>query len=223
MNVYIKDSNQPAEACVIWLHGLGADGRDMMGAAEQLPLSASIRHVFLDAPMRPVTLNNGIAMRAWYDILSLDNQTSEDRAGILASAERIQETIMAQNVQGMQTQRIFLAGFSQGGALALYTALQSGLPLAGVISLSSYLPLAHECVVHSAPRLPIFLAMGQYDQIVAPAWTRKTYQWLRDHEMQQIAWHEYPMEHTICMQELRDLGAWINQRMMTLSKNEASI
>lgn len=219
MNVHIKDSQQPAQACVIWMHGLGADAQDMMGVAEQLPLSVPVRHVFLDAPIRPVTLNNRMPMRAWYDIVGFKLSDREDKEGILESEGIIRQAIEQQLAQGMQSQQIFLAGFSQGGAMALYAGLRTDAPLAGIIALSSYLPLAAEC---SKPRhlmTPIFMAMGQFDPIVIPAWSKQTHAWLMACGLQKMAWHEYPMEHSICNQEIRDLSQWLSQTVVSFNNS----
>jgi phospholipase/carboxylesterase len=142
LTTYIKESHQPAQACVIWLHGLGADAANMMGVADAFPESfLPIRHVFVDAPLRPVTLNNHMTMRAWYDITGLTLEDREDKEGILQSEQMILEIIAEQVSKGIALNQIYLAGFSQGGAIALFIAMRTRLQLAGVLALSSYLPL----------------------------------------------------------------------------------
>lgn len=216
LKVYLKESTQAAQACVIWMHGLGADAHDMMGLADQLVLAVPVRHVFIDAPVRPVTLNNGMPMRAWYDILGTSLLDRQDLDGILQSEKIIKDVIADQLAAGFTSQQIFLAGFSQGGAMALFAGLRAAQPLGGIISLSAYLPLASEC--KSAHKIPIFLACGMYDTLVLPLWTKHCIEWLHAHDIRQIDTHEYPMEHAICMQEINDLAEWLNARVVALTQ-----
>lgn len=214
MNVTIKDPQQQAQACVIWMHGLGANGNDMAGVANQLNLSIPVRHVFIDAPVRPVTMNNHMPMRAWYDIVGLKLTDREDRDGLMRSESMIRQIIEDQITEGFKSNQIFLAGFSQGGAMALFTGLRSLTPLGGIVTLSAYLPLSSECeceVVNSST--PIFIAGGRFDPIVLPAWTKQSLDWVQSRGFQHIAWHEYPMEHSICVEEIRDLASWFTSRM----------
>jgi phospholipase/carboxylesterase len=213
LNVYIKDPHQQAKACVIWMHGLGADAQDMAHLAEQLPLTVDIRHVFVDAPIRPVTMNNRMPMRAWYDILGLKISDREDREGVKASECLIREIIDQQVADGFETKKIFLAGFSQGGAMALYTGLHTTTPLAGVIALSSYLPLATECNIVLDQLTPLFIAGGSHDPVVRINWTKECADNLRLKGFDKIAWHEYPMDHSICMEEINDLSRWLNKQV----------
>jgi phospholipase/carboxylesterase len=213
LNVYINKPQQKPQACVIWMHGLGADGQDMRNLAEQLPLSVAVKHVFLDAPVRAVTINNAMPMRAWYYITGLTLTDREDKVGILQSDAIIQNVIAQQISEDFSSRQIFLAGFSQGGAMALFSGLRSKQSLAGVITLSGYLPLAIECNINMDLQAPIFMACGSYDSIVLPTWTRQSYNWLRSHDVQHIAWHEYPMDHTICAAEARDLTIWLNNQV----------
>lgn len=210
LNVYIKEPQQQAQACVIWMHGLGADASDMSGLAGQLMLNdVAIRHVFLDAPIRPVTLNSGMQMRAWYDIIGLQLTDREDREGIIKSQTHILKIVDSQVAQGFSSNQIFLAGFSQGGAMALYTALQMFTPLAGVISLSAYLPLAAECKLELPKNTPMFLAYGRYDPLVLPVWSKQTVDWLVTSGYCNLTAHDYPMEHAICAEEIKDLSSWL--------------
>ncbi|WED44688.1 alpha/beta hydrolase [Legionella cardiaca] len=208
----MKEPQQQAQACVIWMHGLGADASDMSGLAGQLKLGgASVRHVFLDAPVRSVTINNGMSMRAWYDIFDLKFTNREDRQGILDSEEKILKVIHTQIEQGMPSEKIFLAGFSQGGAMALHTALNIKFPLAGVIALSAYLPLALECKPVQPTSTPMFLGFGIYDPLVLPAWSKLTIDWLAEKGYHNLTQQDYPMEHAICVEEINDLSTWFTK------------
>lgn len=213
MSVYVKDPKGQAQACVIWMHGLGADSSDMMGVAEQLTSAVSLRHVFINAPMRPVTLNNGMVMPAWYDILGMKLTDREDKVGIEDSEALIRHTMKEQEQAGFTSDKIFLAGFSQGGAMALHTALHTKGRLAGVIALSAYLPLAN----HTKPILDknthFFIGSGLYDPIVLPAWTKQSQEWLTKADYKNITTHTYPMEHSICYEEVKDISSWLTQHM----------
>jgi len=211
--VYVKEPNQPAQACVIWMHGLGSDAQNMMGVADVMPSTVPLRHVFVDAPVRPVTLNNHMPMRAWYNIVGLKLMDREDREGILQSEKMILDVITGQLAEGFTSKQIYLAGFSQGGAMALFIGLRSIAPLGGVIALSSYLPLISECEQALIPSTPIFMAMGEQDPIVLPSWTRQSYDWLLSQQFKHISWKQYPMEHIICIEEIRDLSHWLGEQV----------
>ncbi len=213
MKAYRNEAQQKKAACMIWMHGLGASGRDMFGLAEQLTLAEPVHHVFLDAPIRPVTLNNRMQMRAWYDIVGMQLTDREDQAGIGQSETIIQNAIQQQIEDGFAAHQIFLAGFSQGGAMALYTGLQTTLRLGGIVSLSAYLPLAASCEPKLAKDTPIFVAAGRFDPIVLPAWTQQSFQWLTSQQFSNVVWHDYAMEHFVCLEELRDLSSWLNAHM----------
>ncbi len=215
MDIYVKEPEQPAHACVIWMHGLGADSDNMMSLANQLRLTQPVRHVFLDAPVRPVTLNNHMPMRAWYDISGVTLNDREDRTGIAASEQQIHQVIEGQIADGFLARQIYLAGFSQGGAMALYTGLRRSDALGGIVALSAYLPLLSECEALKRKDLPIFMAVGEYDPIVIPVWTKAVYHWLVSHACDNVALHEYPMEHSVCAAEIRDLGQWFSQTIET--------
>ena len=222
LNIHIKESQQQAQACVIWMHGLGADAQDMMNLATQLPLTVAIRHVFLDAPMRPVTLNNNMLMRAWYDILGMKLTDREDSQGIKQSEESIRQVIDSQIAAGFASEQIFLAGFSQGGAMALYTGLHTSMSLAGVVALSAYLPLASACNIVLNHKTPMFVAGGMYDPLVLPAWTKQCVDYLRHHGFQDIVAREYPMEHNICAEEIRDLAHWLSMHVTSMTPCEGA-
>lgn len=211
MSIHIKDPMQKAQGCVIWMHGLGADAADMMGVANELRSSPPLRHVFLDAPVRPVTLNNRMPMRAWYDILGMELTDREDREGILQSRATIADVIKTQQAEGFTSDTIFLAGFSQGAAMALFTGLSSPNPLAGIIALSGYLPLAAETQLSLFEKMPIFVGSGDYDPIVLPTWTGLSVDHLHARGFEDVSWHRYPMEHSICFEEIRDLEQWVNR------------
>lgn len=211
LNNYLKDPEQPALGCVIWLHGLGADASDMAGLAEQSSMAElPLRHVFMNAPIRPVTINGGMPMPAWYDILGMTLMDREDRTGITQSQTQINAVINEQISAGFEPEKIILAGFSQGGAMALYTSLSWNKPLGGVIALSAYLPLALELQPVLSKQTPVFIGSGSFDPIVQPAWTRQSVQWLQAKGFEQLSIKEYPMEHTICPNEIRDVTNWLN-------------
>ncbi|MDF1645882.1 MAG: carboxylesterase [Legionellaceae bacterium] len=213
MNTVVVESNQKAEACMIWMHGLGASADDMAGLAKQLPLNVPVRHVALNAPIRPVTLNQGMPMPAWYDITGVSLTDREDKVGIVASEQKILQIIEAQIADGFAPQNIFLAGFSQGGAMALLTALRTDIALGGVISLSAYLPLASECHAKLPKKTPIFIGSGQFDPMVLPAWTAKSVTWLREAGFHALTVREYPMEHSVCIEEVQEIAVWFKEQM----------
>lgn len=206
------------QACIIWLHGLGADAENMMSVAEALPpTDIAFRHVFMDAPIRPVTLNNHMPMRAWYDVTGLKLTDREDRNGILHSEKMVQDVISSQIAEGLSANQIFIAGFSQGGALALFVGLRTTLRLGGVISLSAYLPLVSECNQTPIKSLPTFIAMGEHDPIVLPSWTRQSYDWLVDNQYENVTWKQYPMQHTICIEEIKDISCWLKKQVSLIT------
>ena len=200
-------------ASVIVLHGLGADGSDFVPVAEALDLSAvgAVRFVFPHAPVRPVTINGGYRMRAWYDILGADLQRREDEAGLRESARAIAALIDRERERGIAAHRIVLAGFSQGCAMTLLTGLRYPERLAGLAGMSGYLPLADRTAAERSEAnraVPIFLAHGSEDEIVAPARGRASRDALAalGHA---VEWHEYPMEHSVCPDEIGALNQWL--------------
>src|SRR5262245_7717470 len=196
---------------VLWLHGLGADGHDFEPIVPELKLRLPVRFVFPHAPVRPVTINGGMQMRAWYDILGFDRRGKEDAAGIRASAAAVTELIDREIERGMSSDRIVLAGFSQGGAIALHTALRSPSPLAGVLALSTYLPLAaaleNERSAANA-HIPVFMAHGTEDPVLPFALAESSRRALEALGYA-VDWHAYPMAHSVCMQEVSAIGAWL--------------
>ena len=214
----MKNPQGPAQACVIWMHGLGADASDMEGLAEQLTVKdVALRHVFIDAPMRPVTLNGGMVMRAWYDILGMRLTDREDRDGIFQSTQLIHAVIEEQIKAGFHPTQIFLAGFSQGGAMALFAGLRFPKPLAGVVALSAYLPLFLEPGWTLEGNTPIFMAVGRHDPLVLPDWTKQSVEHLKALGYSNITCHDYPMEHSVCMDELKDLARWLSTQIEALT------
>ncbi len=224
MNNIVIEPREKAQACIIWMHGLGAGADDMAGLAKQLPLSTPVRHVSLNAPIRPVTLNQGMPMPAWYDITGVTLTDREDKAGILASEAAILKAIDAQIAEGLAPEQIFLAGFSQGGAMALFTALRSNLTLGGALILSAYLPLATEC---EQPKLdkktPMFIASGRLDPIVLPTWTNQTVDWLRNQGFEALTVRNYQMEHSVCIEEVQEMTAWLTTQLKTHTPVEGGV
>jgi len=203
---------------VIWLHGLGADGSDFVPVVPELGLAGApgIRFIFPHAPAIPVTCNGGYVMPAWYDIISLEPTSRRiDEAGIVQSRTAIRRLIAREIRRGMPCERIFLAGFSQGGAVAYTTALTHPEPLAGLIALSTYLPSA-ELVEREATdanrAIPIFAAHGSHDDVVSPELGRRARDFLRQ-AGHAVAWQEYPMPHTVCLEEIEAIGAWLRERL----------
>lgn len=214
MSVYIKEPQEKARACIIWMHGLGSDASDMMGLAAELTLKdLPLRHVFLDAPSRPVTLNGGMVMPAWYDILGMDLVDREDKEGIEGSELKIRQVIDEQLTSGFDADKIFLAGFSQGGAMALYTALHFKGTLGGVIALSAYLPLVDQAKPQLDKGTPFFMGSGQFDPLVLPGWTQLSKEWLVANGYERIASYQYPMEHSVCFEEIQDLSLWLKMQV----------
>jgi len=199
-------------ACVIWLHGLGADGHDFEPVVPQLglPRDLAVRFVFPHAPAIPVTINNGYIMPAWYDIRQADFGVNHDRAGIQNSARSIQMLIDSEEMHGIKSDRIILAGFSQGAAMALHAGLRQAERLAGIIALSGYLPLADEQQewTDTACATPIFMAHGVHDPVVPFGLgdaSRRRLEGLG----YRVTWHSFAMEHQVCGEEIRHIGQWI--------------
>lgn len=200
-------------ASIIWLHGLGADGNDFAPIVPelQLPDSLGIRFIFPHAPVRPVTCNGGYEMRAWYDIISLDNFDQEDVAGFIDSQQRVESLIATENERGIPTNRIVLLGFSQGGATVLYAGLRHKEHLAGIGALSCYLPLGNTPTTDYNQNnidTPIFMAHGTQDPVVNYQHGKTSYDLLCQMDYT-INWKEYDMEHNVCMEEILDISNWL--------------
>jgi phospholipase/carboxylesterase len=208
--VEIQTGPRP-DAAVIWLHGLGADGHDFEPIVPELrlPDALQLRFVFPHAPVRPVTLNQGMRMRAWYDILQLGGGP-EDEAGLRASQKLTEELIRS---QGLPASRIVLAGFSQGGAIALLTALRYSERLAGVMALSTYLPLAPKLAAERSKAnsdVPIFMAHGSYDDLIPMGRAQASRDALNALGYP-VEWHDYPMPHSLCAPEIADISAFLSR------------
>ncbi len=200
---------------VIWLHGLGADGHVFEGFVPELHLgdSSSIRFIFPHAPVEKITINNGAEMRAWYDIMSINELTREvDVAGIERSAQLIEQLIQKEIDCGIPSKNILLVGFSQGGVLALHTGLRYAQPLAGIIALSAYLPTLDTLKTQRAEannHTPIFMAHGIIDSIVAIETGKAAFDGLKAMGYP-IKWHDYLMEHSVCVEEIGHIASFIN-------------
>ncbi len=210
----VLEPKTKVSASIIWLHGLGADGHDFEAIVPELGVADAlgIRFVFPHAPHRPVTCNNGYVMRAWYDIIAIDKSSPQDEAGIRESAEIIDKLILEQIALGVDISRIVLAGFSQGGAVVLHTALRYRHALAGVLALSTYLPLSWSLPkeAHEANRnIPIWMAHGENDEIVPIELAEQSRDVLLSHGYQ-LQWKQYAMPHSVCSDEIREIATWIN-------------
>ena len=205
------------KASVIWLHGLGADGNDFVPIVEQFSMLADyVRFVFPYAPMRAITVNNGMQMRAWYDIAQLDLSQNEDLEGIGNSARLVQLLIEREQELGIPTNRIVLAGFSQGGAIALHTGLRFSLSLAGIIVLSSYLPTPSTLIAERHPAnhsTPIFMAHGLFDPMVSIMLGQMSKEQLEGLGYP-VSWHAYPMAHAVLPEEIEDIRQFLHRILL---------
>lgn len=206
----IIEPQSEATSAVIWLHGLGADGHDFESIVPQLGLPAdhAIRFVFPHAPIQPVTINGGMTMRSWFDIRSTDMLNDIDSAGIRVSCHQIYKLIEQQRELGIANEKIVLAGFSQGGLIAIHAGLSYDHALAGIMGLSTWCPLVEQFYLHT--ETPIFLAHGRQDPIVPFSLGVKMREDLGT-KGYQIAWHEYDMQHQVCAEEIQAVGAWLKQ------------
>ncbi len=213
----IEVETAPApDATVIWLHGLGADGHDFEPVVPELRLPARLRlrFVFPHAPVRPVTINMGMPMRAWYDILQMGGGR-EDAAGIRASQDMVEALIASERNRGVAAARIVLAGFSQGGAIALHTGLRHAERLAGVLALSTYLPLATTLAAQRSDAnrdAPVFMAHGGQDPVIDIGRARESRAALEALGYA-VQWQEYAMPHAVCAEEIADIAAWLVRRL----------
>lgn len=201
---------QAKDACIIWMHGLGADGHDFEPVVQMLNLP-HIKFILPHAPYRPVTLNNGYEMRAWYDIFGLQSDSQQDEAGINSMQATINAMIETEIARGVASQRILLAGFSQGGAMALHTATRFDHPLAGVLALSTYLPLKNQLKEKQHPTnkpLPIWMAHGRQDSVITLATAESSRQTL-EAAGYAVEWHEYDMPHSVCEAEIDDIRQFL--------------
>jgi len=221
--IILQSGKQPQHS-IIWLHGLGADGQDFVPIASELNLPVAVRYIFPHAPLRPVTINGGFVMRAWYDITHSPPSVSaragsdahQDAAGIRASQIAVESLIAQEVANGIAPDNIFLAGFSQGGAIVLHTALRQSTPLGGVLALSTYLPLAESApdeMLAGTRTTPYFMAHGRSDQVIPLALGAASRETLREYGYV-VEWHEYAMQHSVCEEELRDIEAWLTKRLV---------
>ena len=206
-------------ATVIVLHGLGADGNDFVPIAQELSLQAvgPVRFVFPHAPVMPVTINNGYRMRAWYDILGTELVKREDEAGLRSSLAAVEALLAREQARGIPAQRTVLAGFSQGCAMALLAGLRHAQPLAGIVGLSGYLPLAGSTAAERSAanaRTPIFMGHGTFDNVVPLARGQQSCELLQGLGYD-VSWHTYPMAHSVAMEEIHDLNAWLLKVLAT--------
>lgn len=211
----------PAQSSVIWLHGLGADGNDFAPIVPELRLPENLgtRFVFPHAPVLPVTINGGLPMRAWFDLYGITPDSPQDEVGIKLAHESISLLIENEINLGIPSDKIILAGFSQGGAMALYSGLNFSKPLAGILALSTFLPSNYywnqNAVIHNCA--PIFMAHGKMDNIVGYYLGKASH----DRLLQlgcKVEWHDYPMEHSVCMEEIQDISHWITKTLSASSE-----
>jgi len=217
-NITIETATPP-QYSIIWLHGLGADGEDFVPIAKELNLPIAVRYIFPHAPKQPITLNGGFVMRAWYDISENDleikqgssAENGQDVNGIRTSQAEIEKIIAAEQQRGIPASHIFLAGFSQGGVIALQTGLRSKVRLGGIIALSTYLAMADSLSSESSnvpKNIPIFMAHGRQDPIVPYVLGKLSRDTLQQNGFHP-EWHEYPMQHSVCLEEINDIKVWL--------------
>jgi phospholipase/carboxylesterase len=211
------DAAPSPRAAIIWMHGLGADGHDFAPIVPELRLPLPVRFVFPHAPLRAVTINYGAVMRAWYDIRGLGTERREDADGVRASQTQIEALIARERARGVEARRLVLAGFSQGGAMALHTGLRHPERLAGIMALSCALPVADTVAAEASAAnrdVPIFMAHGTADDLIPLARARGARQTLVGLGYH-VAWKEYPMPHAVCPEEIADIAAWLSTVLTT--------
>jgi phospholipase/carboxylesterase len=215
--IEIETDRNPT-AAVIWMHGLGADGSDFVPIVDELELGGApaIRFVFPHAPMQPVTINNGYVMRAWYDVKwgDLEGRSKQaDEKGVRASQAAVLQLLGRERSRGIEPENIVLAGFSQGGAIALQTGLRYPEKLAGIMALSTYLPLAESLASEATDcnrQTPVFMAHGLQDGVIAYEMATRSRDILARHGYA-VEWHEYRMAHSVCLEEIEDIGSWLRR------------
>ncbi len=221
-NITLDTGSNPQHS-IIWLHGLGADGEDFVPIAEEMQLPVAVRYIFPHAPMRPVTINGGYVMRAWYDILTAAASAeisssigrNEDVEGIRESQAEVEKLIAQEKQRGIAAKNIYLAGFSQGGAVVLYSGLRHKERLGGILALSTYVPVLPTLQTEAdaaAMDTPIFMAHGQADPVIPYAFGRaSSTELLR--QGYTLEWHDYAMPHSVCPEEIRDIEQWLTRRL----------
>ena len=222
---YIEVQSGVDPVCsVIWLHGLGADGHDFEPIVPQLGISQQtpMRFIFPHAPVRPITINNGMEMRGWYDVTGMAFDRGQDRAGIEHSAAILRSLLEQENRRGIKFENIFLAGFSQGGAIVLHTGLRFNQRLAGIIALSTYLPLAESFDLEKSTvnqQTPIFMAHGVDDPLIPIELAQSSKKKLMQSGFS-VLWHQYPMQHSVSPREIDDIAAFLRARIKPCSSGE---
>ncbi|WP_259175306.1 alpha/beta hydrolase [Xanthomonas campestris] len=220
LDVIERETGPNPQWAVIWLHGLGADGSDFAPMVPELvrPQWPALRFVFPHAPIRPITINNGVRMRGWYDIVGMDFAQRADKVGIAESVAQIEALIANEQARGIAPERILLAGFSQGGAVTLAVGLQRRVPLAGLIAMSTYLPdpaAAASQLQPGALAQPLFMAHGSADPVVPYRAGEQSAQALQALGFT-LEWHSYPMGHQVCVEEIDALRDWMQARFTTV-------
>jgi phospholipase/carboxylesterase len=220
LETFEVEPRRPADAAVLWMHGLGADGHDFQSLVPELRLEGSPapRFVFPHAPVRPVTINGGHRMRAWYDIAGFDRRAPQDETGIRASADALFALLRRERERGIPADRIVVAGFSQGGAMALFVAPRFPERLGGVIALSTYLPLGDALAAEAHPKnaaVPVLMAHGSHDPVVPAAAGEASRDRLRALGYD-VEWHAYPMAHSLCAPEVEDVRAFLLRALPAL-------
>lgn len=214
--IVIETQARP-DAAIIWLHGLGADGNDFVPIIDQLQLPSdyAVRFIFPHAPVRPITINQGYQMSGWYDISTLSIVDEEDEAGIMESSAILKQLCEEQEADGINSSRIILAGFSQGGAIALHCGCRYPKPLAGIMALSTYLVLAEslsEEISEYADETSVFMAHGRQDEVIAYEYGRQSMEQLEANNIE-VQWHEYDMGHAVCLEEIQHIRQWLTQQL----------
>jgi len=208
-------THQTPNASVIWLHGLGADGHDFVPIVKELhlPPSMAVRFIFPHAPMQPVSINNGMVMRAWYDIATENLERKPDNQGVLQSTQAINELIALEVTRGIAANRIILAGFSQGGAIALTAGTRHPETLGGIMALSTYLPMPEELATKASRanrQIPILMVHGEQDSVIPMAMAKASFGALTA-QGYAVQWQQYPMAHSVCGEEVGVISAWLQK------------
>jgi phospholipase/carboxylesterase len=212
LETVVIETSHPIKQSVIWLHGLGADGNDFAPIVPELNM-ANTRFIFPHAPHQPITMNNGYEMRAWYDLYGLTLQTKQDKAGMRAMQKEIESLIEGEIKRGIPADKIVLAGFSQGGAMAFFTGLRYPQKLAGILALSTYVSLKEQLAgeAHKANKqTPIFMAHGTFDSVITLDTCSISRQLLENLDYP-VEWHEYPMAHSVCAEEIKDIAHFLKK------------
>lgn len=212
-NAIIFDPVSEHRASIIWLHGLGADGHDFEPIVPELhlPEAMGIRFVFPHAPIRPITINGGMSMRAWYDVKNMDLRKEEDADSIKESADIINNLISMEISAGIPSEKILIAGFSQGGAVALHAGLRYPSRLAGLLALSTYLPLPDRLASEASAAnhsIPVMMCHGQFDPVIPEIAGKQSCDFLQQMGYK-VQWHSYPMQHAVCYEEVQNISNWL--------------